>query len=63
MNFDKLVESIMENADKKMHKCDDCGKIHKDVKRVNCPYAEEIHNTKIKVNLCDDCYRERANDI
>ncbi len=43
--------------------CDDCGKDKEDVTKVNCPYAEEIHNEIIECALCDECYHERCMEI
>lgn len=43
--------------------CDDCGKTKEDVRHTNCPYAEEINNSIVLVNLCGYCYHERCMDI
>lgn len=43
--------------------CDDCGKNKEDVKETTCPYTEEINDSIIECNLCDDCYHERCMDI
>jgi len=43
-----------------MKRCEGCGK---EGYETTCPYAEEIHNTIIKVTLCERCYNERLMDI
>ena len=42
--------------------CFDCGTKEK-VRETTCPFASEINNEEIEVDLCDACYRERMWDI
>lgn len=44
-------------------KCDDCGKEKEDVTETVCPYALEINDEEYPMNLCTNCYHERAMDI
>jgi hypothetical protein len=43
--------------------CDDCGVQNPEVNQVYCPYQEDINGKKVLVNLCHDCYTERAMEI
>lgn len=43
--------------------CDDCGEEKDDVEATFCPFAREINDEDIPMNLCSDCYQERADDI
>lgn len=43
--------------------CDDCEQVKPDVKKTTCPYAEEINDSIVECQLCDDCYHERCMDI
>ncbi len=42
--------------------CDDCGTTE-DVERTTCPFAEEIYEDEVEVDLCPACYHERCMDI
>ena len=44
-------------------KCEDCGKRNPTVKHTTCPFAEEIHNRIIPMDLCPECEHNRAMDI
>lgn len=45
-------------------RCEDCKQLKEDVKITNCPYAEDVHNDpNVKIQVCDDCYKERVMDI
>ncbi len=43
--------------------CDDCGKTSEEVSLVTDPYSAEINNEFIEMQLCDDCYQDRIDDI
>lgn len=43
--------------------CDSCHKAKPDVKECLDPYALEINNHEVEVQLCDDCYHEYCMDI
>lgn len=43
--------------------CEDCEKDKPDVKETTCPYAEEIQAIKVFCTICDDCYKNRCDDI
>ncbi len=43
--------------------CQDCGKIGDDVEETICPYADEIDGEVLEVVLCDQCYKNRSDDI
>jgi ABC-type dipeptide/oligopeptide/nickel transport system ATPase component len=43
--------------------CQDCGKISEDVQETTCPYASEINGEIVEVVLCDQCYKNRSDDI
>jgi len=43
--------------------CDDCGEEGADVEATNCPFAKEVYDDFIEMNLCDECYQERMMDI
>jgi len=49
--------------EKEILKCDDCGITSIEVRRIICPYAEEILEKEVWVNLCPSCEHERAMDI
>jgi hypothetical protein len=42
--------------------CDDCG-TDEGVEETICPYANEINNQIIDVDLCEECKQQRAEDI
>lgn len=42
--------------------CDDCGSEHEVDSTVD-PYAEDVHNRRVEMNLCRKCYRNRVEDI
>lgn len=42
--------------------CDDCGTIE-DVKTTMCPYAYDVINEQVPIDLCSFCYDERCDDI
>lgn len=41
-------------------KCEDCGVQNETVITTICPYAQEITDEEIEVDLCPDCYDERC---
>lgn len=43
--------------------CDGCKQTKADVKATNCPFAADVHDEVVPMNLCDDCWQERADDI
>lgn len=43
--------------------CSMCGLEGPDVQCVWDPYALDVNDEKIEINLCDACYRERIWDI
>ena len=43
--------------------CEGCNRAKKDVQTCNDPYALDVYNEEVEVNLCDDCYSERVADI
>jgi len=49
--------------EKEILTCEDCGIVSVEVRRIICPYAQEIHEKEVWVNLCPACERERARDI
>jgi len=44
-------------------KCDNCGESKKDVEEDWDPFLLEIHDEKVSMKLCRNCYQERINDI
>ena len=44
-------------------KCEDCDKEDKTVCSTTCPYADEIDGIEVEVDLCPDCYEDRAMEI
>lgn len=60
------IEEIKLNTNlnnKNLLVCDDCGKNDDTVKKTYCPYTEEIHNKKVLVTICDNCYHESCENI
>lgn len=58
-----MLKRIKKAIKKKLAlKCDDCGTTE-NVQETICPYAQEIHDEIIDMNLCDDCLEQRAGDI
>lgn len=49
--------------DSRYKKCQDCEQMKKDVDVCYCPYQEDINEAKVRIEVCDNCYRERAADI
>jgi hypothetical protein len=47
---------------KKKLTCEDCG-VSEGVDTTRCPYAYEIDDEEIIVDLCEDCYQQRAEDV
>jgi len=43
--------------------CEDCGRKDETVQETICPYNAEINDIEVPMNLCDDCYQDRADDI
>ena len=43
--------------------CEDCDIENETVYATTCPYAEEINNEVVPVNLCSKCYNLRCDDI
>jgi hypothetical protein len=43
--------------------CDGCHKEKEDVRSCLDPYAKEINDEEIDMNLCEDCYQNRCDDI
>lgn len=43
-------------------RCEDCGTTN-GVTGGTCPYASEMFNKDVPVDLCRECRRERARDI
>lgn len=43
--------------------CEDCGKQDDTVEHGICPYANEIDEVEIYVDLCEKCHHERCMDI
>jgi len=43
-------------------KCQDCG-TEENVELTSCPYAKEVDEEDVKVWLCEDCLKERADNI
>jgi hypothetical protein len=43
--------------------CDSCHKDKPDVRETVDQYASDINNETVEVNLCDDCYQDRCDDI
>jgi hypothetical protein len=60
--WDENYDAINWNHKKKL-KCDDCKQEKNDVEQTFCPFAEEIHNEKVAVKLCKDCYLNRCDEI
>ena len=55
------VEKLQDIVKNNKTVCEYC---YSDVgKSVNDPYEEEIHNKEIKIVVCDECYKDRAEDI
>lgn len=48
---------------KRLLTCADCKKKDKTVQHTICPYAEDVENERIEVDLCPDCKHERAMDV
>ena len=46
-----------------MLKCEQCGATSPEVVETCCPFAMEIYDEMIPMNLCPDCYQERCDDI
>jgi len=44
-------------------KCDDCGREDETVVETYCPFAWEINDKKVEMNLCPQCRENRADDI
>ncbi len=53
----------MATKTKKLLVCDSCHKAKKDVQVCLDPYALDVNNEEVEVQLCDDCCTERAMDI
>lgn len=51
------------NTENSRMKCDDCNQDFDNLEIRNCPYDEDINDTKVEVLICDDCYHERCMDI
>lgn len=43
--------------------CSLCGKQDKTVSRTIDPYQQDVHNEKVEIVACGDCYQELLNDI
>jgi hypothetical protein len=46
-----------------MTECDYCGMDKPDVKRCRDPYAWEVNDVEILVDICFDCYTDRTQEI
>ena len=44
-------------------KCDSCGKEDDTVHKTIDPYQADVNDTEVEYILCDECYRDRADDI
>jgi hypothetical protein len=44
-------------------KCEQCGQDKDDVGIVTDPYAADVLDEEVEMQLCGDCYRQRADDI
>ena len=42
--------------------CNDCATTV-DVKQTICPFSEDVHGETVRVDLCDDCHRNRRMDV
>lgn len=43
--------------------CEHCKNEEKTTRDRSCPYAEDAHNSIVKVFICDACATERARDV
>ena len=43
--------------------CQKCGKVSSDVHEDLDPYVKELHDRKVWITCCDECFRERRRDI
>lgn len=68
--FKKMGNSIpYEEVEKlniegeKSPKCQDCGQRKSDVLERHCPYSEDVNNTIVLVQICNNCNKNRTEDI
>ena len=58
---DALTGRIMTDAE--VRGCEMCGEVKPDVTICTDPYDADVNNDEHEARLCDDCYRQRADDI
>jgi hypothetical protein len=46
-----------------MPRCDQCAKEKPDATDCDDPYAKEINDERVPMILCEDCYRDRQDEI
>ena len=58
----KIKKKIKKQS---LYTCQDCQKIvaKKDFYKGPCPFAEDVWGDVVHIEVCNDCYRERAEDI
>ena len=44
-------------------RCDNCGQLQADAKRMLDPYDLDVNNKEVWVTLCAACAQDRADDI
>ena len=53
----------MNKEEKEYLECEDCLTLDETVSEDHCPYAEELYDDLVIVNLCPDCFSQRAMDV